>query len=85
LEKSSTCPFCQSDNITIDQSIVNKTLRLAIQVFIEEEEENKRQQAEMEAMKTDDDIHTGEEEPMDTKEEKTVAISTEVSTLYIFN
>lgn len=61
LEKSNSCPSCHAENVTIDQSIPNKTLRLAIEVYIEEEEKKKEEQPEP--------LHTGDEDPMDTNEE----------------
>lgn len=48
----------------MDQIIVNKTLRSAIEVYLEEQEHKQP----IEHMKTDnvDDTHTGTEDPMDT-------------------
>lgn len=64
LEKSNTCPFCHADNVTLDQCIPNKTLRLAIEDYIQQEA-NKKKDEPTEA------LHTGDEDPMDTNEEST--------------
>lgn len=74
MEKTNTCPYCQNDNVTIDQIIPNKVLRAAIEIFLQEEqEEADRKQDGVENMDTD-----GEKEPMDTKEEEQEKVSTEV-------
>jgi glutaredoxin len=79
LEKTNTCPYCQNDNVTIDQIIPNKVLRAAIEIFLQEEqEEADRKQDGVENMDTD-----GEKEPMDTKEEEQEKASTEVKYILI--
>jgi ATP-dependent 26S proteasome regulatory subunit len=50
LEKEGRCPHCSNqDNISVDQLIPNKTLRKAIEVYIREQEETKKNQEEQQA------------------------------------
>lgn len=62
LEKEKSCPSCHSENVTIENMIPNKTLRLAIQFYIEDQEQRKQQQQA-------EDIEIDEQQEGENKEE----------------
>ncbi|KAI9485760.1 MAG: hypothetical protein EXX96DRAFT_604046 [Benjaminiella poitrasii] len=47
LEKMNHCPFCNQENVSIEQLVPNKTLRLAIQHHIEEKAKKEEKEPEM--------------------------------------
>jgi hypothetical protein len=74
LEKTNHCPFCNQENVSIDQLIPNRTLRGAIEAHVEEE--NRK---EPEPMETVTQEQPQEEESLDKPEESTT--TTEVIAL----
>lgn len=60
LEKGGNCPNCSQENVSVDQLIPNKTLVKAIDVYLEEQEELKKNQPEpMEQEETPEEEEVG--------------------------
>jgi hypothetical protein len=70
LEKTNHCPFCNQENVSIDQLIPNRTLRGAIEAHVQEQN-----QKEPEPMETVTQEQPQEEESLDGPEENAEVIA----------
>lgn len=71
LEKTNHCPFCNQENVSIDQLIPNRTLRGAIEAHIEEE--NRKEPEPMETVTEEQHQEETDEATSDKPEETSPA------------